>query len=189
MRDWSDRVTFRCIMFIPNFMKIHQLFQNLLWGWQSHGYNTMGGPISEVQCSSYRNICHIVAASDGELPISPILGMIVGAALTFISVVLLVVVKFRRSRSNGDQDGRQPHVEKHSGPNSTSLLHSTPSGKELGPSGVRDCPGDEKDPDIIPAKFGEFLFTTKNCLIYMYYHVIPTTMQAIFSRDAPFCRK
>ncbi|XP_023711739.1 nephrin isoform X2 [Cryptotermes secundus] len=96
-------------------------------------------------------------ASDGELPISPILGMVVGAALTFISVVLLVVVKFRRSRSSGDQDSHQPHVEKHSGPNNTSLLHSTPSGKDLATSGVRDGPGDEKDPDIIPAKFATAL--------------------------------
>jgi hypothetical protein len=99
--------------------------------------------------------------------------MVVGAALTFISVVLLVVVKFRRSRSSEDQDGRQPHAEKHSGPNSTSLLHSTPSGKDLGSSGVRDGPGDEKDPDIIPAKFGEFVFATKNVVMYMYYLHFP----------------
>jgi hypothetical protein len=94
--------------------------------------------------------------------------MVVGAALTFISVVLLVVVKFRRSRSSGEQDGRQSHSEKHSGPNSTSLLHSTPSGKDLGPSGVRDGPVDEKDPDIIPAKFGEFAFTAENVSVSMW---------------------
>jgi hypothetical protein len=86
--------------------------------------------------------------------------MVVGAILTLITVVLLVVVKFRRSRSSGDQDGHQPHTEKHSGPNSASLLHSTSSGKDLAPSSVRDGPGDEKDPDIIPAKYGEFVFTT-----------------------------
>lgn len=188
MRNWSSGVTSRCIMFIPNFMKIRKLFQNLL-GCGRRADIIQCGPISEVQCSSYRNTFHIVAATDGELPISPILGMVVGAALTFISVVLLVVVKFRRSRSSGEQDGRQPHVEKHSGPNSTSLLHSTPSGKDLGPSGVRDGPGDEKDPDIIPAKFGEFVFTTKNILTYMYYHVFPTTVPTSSSRDTPFCCK
>lgn len=105
--------------------------------------------------------CFPVAASDGELLISPILGMVVGATLTLLSVVLLVVVKLRRSRSGRDQDGRQPHAEKHSGPNSTSLLHATPGSKDLGPSGGRDGVGDEKDPDIIPAKFGEFVFTVK----------------------------
>jgi len=91
--------------------------------------------------------------------------MILGMALTLLSVVLLVVVKLRRSRSGRDQDGRQPHAEKHSGSNSTSLLHVTPGGKELGPSGVRDCVGDEKDPDIIPAKFGEFLLTAMNVVM------------------------
>jgi hypothetical protein len=115
--------------------------------------------------------------------------MVVGAALTFISVVLLVVVKFRRSRSSGDQDGRQPHVEKHSGTNSTSLVHSTTSGKDLGASGVRDGPGDEKDPDIIPAKFGEFVFTTKKVLMYKYYHVFPTTVSISSSHETPFCHK
>jgi hypothetical protein len=84
--------------------------------------------------------------------------MVVGTALTLLSVVLLVVIKLRRSRSGREQDGRQPHAEKHSGPNSTSLLHLTPGGKDLGSSDVRDAVGDEKDPDIIPAKFGEFLF-------------------------------
>jgi hypothetical protein len=97
--------------------------------------------------------------------------MVVGAALTFITVVLLVVVKFRRSRSSGEQDGCQPHVEKHPGPNSTSLLHSTPSGKDLASSGVRDGPGDEKDPDIIPAKFGEFVLKTMKVLIYRMFIV------------------
>lgn len=101
-------------------------------------------------------MCLIVTASDGELPMSPILGMVVGTALTLLSVVLLVVVKLRRSRSDRDQDGRQLQTEKHSAPNSTSLLHLTPAGKDLGPSGVRENFGDEKDPDIIPAKFGEF---------------------------------
>lgn len=95
--------------------------------------------------------------------------MIVGTALTLLSVVLLVVVKLRRSRSGRDQDGRQPHAEKHSGSNSTSLLHVTPGGKELGPSGVRDCVGDEKDPDIIPAKFGEFLLTAVNVVMAVQY--------------------
>ncbi|XP_069700710.1 neural cell adhesion molecule 2-like [Periplaneta americana] len=92
-------------------------------------------------------------ASDGELPISPILGMVVGAALTLLSVVLLVVVKIRRSRSGRDQDGRQPHAEKHVGPNNTSLHHTAQGGKDLGPSGGREGVADEKDPDIIPAKF------------------------------------
>jgi hypothetical protein len=106
-----------------------------------------------------------VAASDGELPISPILGMVVGAALTLLSVVLIVVVKLRRSRSGRDQDGHQPHAEKHSGPNSTSLLHSAPGSKDFGPSGCRDGVGDEKDPDIIPAKFGECFLTIKKCVM------------------------
>lgn len=118
--------------------------------------------ISGVYCRSWWITYHTVAASDGELPISPILGMVVGAALTCVSVVLIVVVKFRRSRSSGDQDDHQPHSEKLSGPNSTSLLHSASSGKDLGSSGARDGPGDEKDPDIIPAKFGEFIFTAEN---------------------------
>jgi hypothetical protein len=110
-----------------------------------------------------------VTASDGELPISPILGMVVGAALTLLSVVLLVVVKLRRSRSGRDQDCRQPHAEKFSGRNSTSLLHSAQGGKDLVSSGGgKDGVGDEKDPDIIPAKFGEFLFTTRESAYGMY---------------------
>jgi hypothetical protein len=93
--------------------------------------------------------------------------MVVGTALTLLSVVLLVVVKLRRSRSGRDQNDRQPQTEKHSGPNSTSLLHLTPGGKDLGPSGVRESVGDEKDPDIIPAKFGEFLLTAVKVVIYV----------------------
>nr|CAD7425655.1 unnamed protein product [Timema monikensis] len=84
-------------------------------------------------------------ASDGDLPLSPILGMVVGAALTLLSVVLLVVVKVRRKRSR--DRGRQQGGSKLQGPNGTASLPS--AGKNL-PS--RDCV-DEKDPDIIPAKF------------------------------------
>ena len=77
--------------------------------------------------------------------------------LTLLSLVLLVVVKLRRSRSAREQNGRQTHAEKHAGPNSTSIIHSSPGGKELVPAGGRDGLGDEKDPDIIPAKYGEFI--------------------------------
>lgn len=91
--------------------------------------------------------------------------MVTGAAITLLFIIFFVMATLRRLRSGRDQDGCQPHAEKHSGPNSTSLLHPAPGGKDLGPSGGRDGVGDEKDPDIIPAKFGEFVFTVTTSVI------------------------
>ncbi|XP_068081758.1 neural cell adhesion molecule 2 [Anabrus simplex] len=81
-------------------------------------------------------------ASDGDLPISPILGMVVGAALTLLSIVLLVVVKVRRSRARGQ--GAAPRPDK--------LQASTLTVPNKEVAAGRD-PTDEKDPDVIPAKF------------------------------------
>ncbi|XP_056629830.1 hemicentin-1 [Diorhabda sublineata] len=88
-------------------------------------------------------------AHDGEIPISPIVGILIGATLTMIIVILIIIVRIRRSQ-NPSRDGI--HVQKVSvgvahqqnTVSSTKPLISSASPRDL----------DERDPDVIPAKFG-----------------------------------
>ncbi|XP_065168056.1 neural cell adhesion molecule 2 [Atheta coriaria] len=42
-------------------------------------------------------------ASDGELPISPLLGIVIGGAFTIIAIVFFVIVRVRRAQTNGPE--------------------------------------------------------------------------------------
>lgn len=88
-----------------------------------------------------------ITASDGDLSISPLLGIILGAAFTIVAVVALIVIRIRRSQNHQEAALEQkvigvPHH--HNVSSSKPLLRS---------SSPRDV-SDERDPDVIPAKYG-----------------------------------
>ncbi|KAH1001175.1 hypothetical protein HUJ04_013422 [Dendroctonus ponderosae] len=85
--------------------------------------------------------------TDGDLAISPVLGILIGASITVIIIIVIVVVRVRRS-PNGPQgmiEEKMPGVPGHCNTmSSTKPLLRSASPREM----------DEKDPDIIPAKYG-----------------------------------
>ncbi|KAJ8924236.1 hypothetical protein NQ315_007027 [Exocentrus adspersus] len=85
-------------------------------------------------------------AQDGDLPFSPVLGILIGATLTIIIVIVLVIIRVRRAQS-------QPEVsleQKVSGGAHNNTVSSTkPLLRSASPRDV-----DERDPDVIPAKYG-----------------------------------
>lgn len=95
-----------------------------------------------------------VAATDGDLGLSPILGVIAGAALTLLAVIFVIVVKVRRSRSVPPARTHDVTVAKHA------ATHHSVAMVALGTKDIaqgREMP-DEKDPDIIPAKYGKMSY-------------------------------
>ncbi|XP_017771245.1 PREDICTED: nephrin [Nicrophorus vespilloides] len=84
-------------------------------------------------------------ASDGELPISPIIGIIIGTALTII-VMMLVIIVVRRSEKQTEGGLDQKVI----GGQNLGLSSTKPLLRSASPrDGI-----DERDPDIIPAKYG-----------------------------------
>ncbi|KAK4884506.1 hypothetical protein RN001_000777 [Aquatica leii] len=86
-------------------------------------------------------------ASDGDLPISPLLGIVLGAAFTVIIVVMLIIIRVRRSHSQpeGMYEQKVVGIPHH---------HNMSSTKPLLRSGSPREASDERDPDVIPAKYG-----------------------------------
>ncbi|XP_044745589.1 neural cell adhesion molecule 2 [Coccinella septempunctata] len=87
-------------------------------------------------------------AYDGDIQFSPALGVIIGAVLTIIIVVLIVIIRVRRS--SGHRNATLEHKVIGGGGTQHNTLSSTKP--LLRSSSPRE--GDEKDPDVIPAKFG-----------------------------------
>ncbi|KAL1502267.1 hypothetical protein ABEB36_007433 [Hypothenemus hampei] len=85
-------------------------------------------------------------ASDGDLGFSPVFGILIGGLATIIGIVVLIIVRVRKT-----QDHPQIiHEEKCSGlPGHCNTVASTKP--LLRSSSQREL--DEKDPDIIPAKY------------------------------------
>lgn len=85
---------------------------------------------------------YFVPTSGGETDdtLSPVIGVSVGAAITLLIVMICVLI---RVRSSGTQHDHRHHlvVDKVTLP-----TLDKPSNRE---------PPDERDPDVIPAKFGE----------------------------------
>ncbi|CAH1131742.1 unnamed protein product [Ceutorhynchus assimilis] len=85
-------------------------------------------------------------ATDGDLGFSPFFGVIVGAAMTIVAIISIVVVRLRRSQSKS-----QLILDKQ-------VASATPQADTMTFSGftksVSPRETDEKDPDIIPAKYG-----------------------------------
>lgn len=88
-----------------------------------------------------------VLASDGDLPISPLLGILIGATLTIIIIIFLIIIRARRSQSQNTStlDQKIMGTSQHNTMSSTKPLLRSSSPREI---------TDEKDPDVIPAKFG-----------------------------------
>lgn len=82
------------------------------------------------------------------MSLSPLLGVVVGAALTVIVVVLLIILKVRQGHSPAQAIYEQKviGVSHHNTVSSTKPL--------LRSSSPRDT-SDERDPDVIPAKYGK----------------------------------
>lgn len=90
-------------------------------------------------------------ASDGDLPISPLLGIVIGAAFTIIAIIMLIVIRVRRSNSQPEAVLEQKVI-------GGSHQHTLSSTKPLLRSSSPRDTSDERDPDVIPAKYG-------NCFI------------------------
>lgn len=86
-------------------------------------------------------------ASDGDLPISPLLGVVIGSAFTIIIIVLLIVIRMRKSNSQPEAIYEQKVV-------GISQHHNVSSTKPLLRSSSPREAYDERDPDVIPAKYG-----------------------------------
>lgn len=86
------------------------------------------------------------ACSAGELAetLSPLVGVFVGAAVTLLLVMGCIVVRLRSSNPEGHDRHFSP--EKATLPQSDKLTNREPP--------------DEKDPDVIPAKFGKIGYLT-----------------------------
>lgn len=83
------------------------------------------------------------------MSISPLLGVVVGAAFTIIVIVMLIILKVRQSHppTQAIYEQKVVGVVHHNTVSSTKPL--------LRSSSPRDT-SDERDPDIIPAKYGKF---------------------------------
>lgn len=80
------------------------------------------------------------------MSISPVLGIIAGVVFTLIVIVLMILIRMRRSQESSDDDQKSVHEQ----PGGiTKTLHRNVSPREF----------DERDPDIIPAKYGVFILT------------------------------
>ncbi|CAG9863888.1 unnamed protein product [Phyllotreta striolata] len=88
-------------------------------------------------------------AQDGDLTFSPILGVLVGATFTVIIVIFLIIVRIRKSQNASGSGVLEQKVSA----GTTHHQNTTSSTKPLLRSASpRDA--DERDPDVIPAKYG-----------------------------------
>ncbi|XP_066147993.1 neural cell adhesion molecule 2 isoform X1 [Euwallacea fornicatus] len=86
-------------------------------------------------------------AADGDLGISPVLGTLIGASITIIIIIAIVILRVRKSQGRPQVmlEEKIPGVPGHCNTmSSTKPLLRSASPRDM----------DEKDPDIIPAKYG-----------------------------------
>ncbi|XP_022921260.2 neural cell adhesion molecule 2, partial [Onthophagus taurus] len=86
-------------------------------------------------------------ASDGDISISPLLGIVLGAAFTVITIVMLIIIRVRRNQGPPEVNLEQKSI-------GGSTQHTLSSTKPLLRSASPRELSDERDPDIIPAKYG-----------------------------------
>ncbi|CAG9820832.1 unnamed protein product [Phaedon cochleariae] len=89
------------------------------------------------------------SAQDGELALSPILGVLIGATLTMIVVILLVIVRVRKSQNRPSTAALEHKGAVVGLPSHNNISSTKPLLRSISP---RDM--DERDPDVIPAKYG-----------------------------------
>lgn len=82
---------------------------------------------------------------------SPVLGILIGATLTMIIVILLVIVRVRKTQNQPEINNTEQKVSV--GSNHANAVSSTkPLLRSASPRDI-----DERDPDVIPAKYGNKL--------------------------------
>lgn len=98
--------------------------------------------------------------------VTPILGIVIGATLTVITVLLIIIIRIKRKHNYQDASPLEQKSLVGALPHSHNRLSST---KPL----LRRCSlkeADERDPDIIPAKYGTFIFSL---LLIYYIYICP----------------
>ncbi|XP_050504924.1 neural cell adhesion molecule 2 [Diabrotica virgifera virgifera] len=88
-------------------------------------------------------------AQDGDIAISPVLGILIGATFTIIVVILIIIIRIKRSQNNSSTGLHEQKVSVAAGNQQNTLSSTKPLLRSTSP---RDL--DERDPDIIPAKYG-----------------------------------
>lgn len=92
----------------------------------------------------------LVSATDSDMPMSPFLGVVIGAIVTIIILILLIGVRIRSQAAARDRPTEQKIVSLNLAqggqPNTVKTLNRSSSPREV----------DERDPDVIPAKYGNY---------------------------------
>lgn len=94
-----------------------------------------------------------VLASDSDLPVSPFLGVVIGAIITIIILILLIAIRIRNQTASRDKPVEQKMVPMNLGSQTGQInvvkntLNRSASPREI----------DDRDPDVIPAKYGKIL--------------------------------
>lgn len=107
---------------------------------------------------NYKLMNVLFSASDGDLAFSPLLGVLIGATLTIIIVIILVIIRVRRSQSQPVAVIEQKVA---GGPHQNTMSTTKPLLRSASP---RDAI-DERDPDVIPAKYGKACFCNAEIVI------------------------
>lgn len=83
---------------------------------------------------------------------TPVLGILIGATLTLIIVICLIILRIRKTQNSGDASPLEHKTLVGSSVRNQNTLSSTkPLLRSFSPRDI-----DDKDPDVIPAKFGEY---------------------------------
>lgn len=95
------------------------------------------------------------------------LGVAAGAALTVVALLLLLGLKVRRSRNASPASPAQQPPEKPRAPDSVAGV-AVPRGQGKTPPRVHaELPLlEEKDPDLIPAQYGEYQYAHNTNYVY-----------------------
>lgn len=87
-------------------------------------------------------------ASDSDMPMSPFLGVVIGAIVTIIILILLIGMRIRSQTGSRERPMEQKMVSMSIAQtgqvNTVKTLNRSSSPREI----------DERDPDVIPAKYG-----------------------------------
>lgn len=111
----------------------------------------------------------IVLASDNDIPMSPFLGIVIGAIVTIIILILLIALRIRNQTVSRDKPVEQKMVPMNMGAQTGQInvvkntLNRSVSPREI----------DERDPDVIPAKYGNYIYQK---YIFLSIHITIMTL-------------
>nr|CAH7744196.1 unnamed protein product [Callosobruchus chinensis] len=89
-------------------------------------------------------------ARDGDISFSPILGILIGATLTIIIVIFLIIVRIRRAQNQSGAASLEQKVSADSQQHQNTVSSTKPLLRSASPREIDN----ERDPDVIPAKYG-----------------------------------